>query len=859
MTNTADITLSDQLNTNAPSESPIAMLDEEGTVIAWTQAAQRVVGYSAGDMVGRSAEAVLPFLEEAPTISAFVEQDRGRNDCSGTKALRHRSGRIFDTGVRVSALRGQDGSRRWLLSMRAAPGPGTVADGEEQGAHLARVPVGIVVRDLQLRCTWTNVTMESLDGTSPERRFGRRLTDARSDAKTEALEAAMRQVLASGTTKVHEYQAWPTTGPSRGHTMRASCFRLQDADGQAMGVCTISVDVTESRRARDRLAVLSQAGTRLGRSLDVMQTGQDLADLAVPLFADIVAVDLEQSVALGEGPPVRFGVTGERLPSLRRAGLSSIRQGETECPWLRGEPIRLSPASPLTDIVGTGRSHLEPIVDIAPGTWIDQDPALARKIRSTGTHSLMIVPIRARRTLLGTVVFARTQDPAPFQEVDLLLAEELVGRAAQSLDNARQYAREQTTALALQRNLLPHSLRGGVAVEAASRYLPADIDLGVGGDWFDVIPLSGARVALVVGDVVGHGLNAAATMGRLRTAVHTLADMELPPDELLTRLDDTVQRLAEVDGEAPEEAPTAVGATCLYAVYDPGTRKCTMAGAGHPPPAIVDPQGRVTFPALPTGTPLGIGAGVPFEAVEMELAEGSLLALYTDGLVETRDHDIDEGMRRLGTALSQPGRSLEDLCTSAMDNSPNQAPCDDATLLLVRTRSLSPDHVASWTLAKDRTTVPLARHLAASQLSEWGLESLQDSTQLIVSELVTNAVRHSSGPVCLRLIRHQALSCEVSDSEACFPRPRSPRATDENGRGLILVSQLSRRWGSRSMPGGKTVWAEVDLATASSPGQAAVGQPVQEKPDHPSSSPPSNSHGSTPPSSAGPSAWLAAV
>ena len=429
-------------------------------------------------------------------------------------------------------------------------------------------------------------------------------------------------------------------------------------------------------------------------------------------------------------------------------------------------------------------------------------------------HSVMVVPIRARRVLLGVALFVRAKDPVPFQEIDLVLAEELVGRAAASLDKARQYTRKHTAALALQRNLLPHHLRGGSAVEAVSRYLPAELDNGVGGDWFDVIPLSGARVALVVGDVVGHGINAAATMGRLRTAVHTLADMELPPDELLARLDDAVQRLAEADAHDPDHAPAVVGATCLYAVYDPATRKCTMAGAGHPPPAIIDPQGRITFPDLPTGTPLGTGLGVPFESVELELPEGSLIALYTDGLVETRDHDIEEGMHRLGTALAQPGSSLEELCTRVMESVADQAACDDVTLLLVRTRSISPTQVASWTLPSDQTAVRRAQDLAARQLADWGLEGLEDSTNLIVSELVTNAVRHSAGPIGLRLIQHQVLTVEVTDTDLSTPCMRSAHAIDENGRGLFLISQLSHRWGSRPISGGKVVWAEQHLAPA---------------------------------------------
>ncbi|MEV0643593.1 SpoIIE family protein phosphatase, partial [Streptomyces sp. NPDC050619] len=327
----------------------------------------------------------------------------------------------------------------------------------------------------------------------------------------------------------------------------------------------MSVDLTGNQRARERLAILTEASTRIGSTLDVMQTSQELADLAVPLLADYVAIDLEQSIPFGEASSVHIGPTGERLPVLRRAGLASIHQGVPESPWDRGESVPVSPASPFAHVLCTGRPFLEPVLDTAPGAWIDHDPARAQKIRENRMHSLMVVPIRARHTLLGTALFIRTQDPVPFQEGDLRLAEELVSRAALSLDNASQYARRHTAALALQRNLLPRGLKGGTAVEVASSYLPADMDHGVGGDWFDVIPLSGARVALVVGDVVGHGINAAASMGRLRTAVRTLADMELPPDELLTHLDDTVQRLVEEDADAADGLPAVGGATCLYA------------------------------------------------------------------------------------------------------------------------------------------------------------------------------------------------------------------------------------------------------------------------------------------------------
>ncbi|MFJ4467739.1 SpoIIE family protein phosphatase [Streptomyces sp. NPDC089424] len=774
------------------SDTAFALLDDRGTVVAWTQAAEYLVEYSAGEMVGRSVGLVLPCFEAAPTMPAYVERCREGIGWSGVPAVRHRDGRMIDVGMRISSLRGRDGAARWLVSATDIGVPsGDAVDALLRGSLLDRAPIGVVVRDLDLRCAWVNDAMESHDGISRERRLGRGLTDVWPGVETEATEAVMRRVLRSGSTDVHEYRTWlpASRGQERPFAVSFSCLR--GADGKALGVCAISADLTESRLERERMAVLDEVGTRLGVTLDVMQSGQEPADLAVPLFGDFVTVDLEQSVLLGEGPPVRVGTVGERLPLLRRAGLAPVVQGIPESLWVHGEPVPMGPASPYAEALRTGRPCLEALLGTARGSWLDQDPERAQEIAAE---------------------FVRTENPAPFHEDDVLLAEEFLERASVSLDNARQYRREQTAALALQRCLLPRRLRGGAAVEAASHHLPADIDRGVGGDWFDVIPLSGARVALVVGDVVGHGINAAAAMGRLRAGVHALSGLELSPDELLALIDEAVQREAEGDADDAEHGTAPVGATLLYAVYDPVTRRCTMAAAGHPPPAIIDPDGPVTFPDLPTGAPLGIGLGVPFESMELELPEGTLLAFYTDGMIEHRDRDIEEGMHRLGADLARPDMSLEDLCTRAMEPVRSQTARDDASLLLVRTRALTPAQVATWTLPHDETAACRARNLAAVQLAAWGMEGLEDSTKLIISELVTNAVRHSTGPIGLRLIQHQVLTIEVSDTDPRAPRMRSARSTEENGRGLALVARLSRRWGSRPVPGHKVVWAEANLA-----------------------------------------------
>jgi anti-sigma regulatory factor (Ser/Thr protein kinase) len=328
-----------------------------------------------------------------------------------------------------------------------------------------------------------------------------------------------------------------------------------------------------------------------------------------------------------------------------------------------------------------------------------------------------------------------------------------------------------------------------------------------------VIPLSGARVALVVGDVVGHGIHASAMMGMLRTAVRTLADEDLPPDELLIRLDDLIARTSASGGaDEVDDAERDVGATCLYAVYDPVSCRCNLARAGHPLPALVTPDGAVTFVDMPAGPPLGLG-GLPFESTEIELPAGSILALYTDGLIESRDHDIDLGLERLRSALTRPEPSLERTCDNVLDAVLEGRPPDDVALLVARTQVMQSNLVATWDLPADPAVVAETRKEVGAQLACWGLNDEQFVTELVVSELVTNAIRHAESPIQLRLIRDRKLICEVSDGSSTAPHMRRARAFDEGGRGLLLVAQLTERWGTRQTAQGKTIWAEQALTT----------------------------------------------
>ncbi|WP_257234468.1 SpoIIE family protein phosphatase [Streptomyces sp. JV178] len=555
--------------------------------------------------------------------------------------------------------------------------------------------------------------------------------------------------------------------------------------------------------ARRRLELLHDAGIRIGTTLDVTRTAEELTEVAVPRFADFAAVDLPDSVLLGDEPePLGEGM------ALRRVALGAVHRDSHL--YEAGDRVQYVATTPQARSWETGRSVLEPVLAEAGG-WLAQDPARLERALAAGIHSLITVPLRARGTTLGVVSFYRSRQPAPFEDDDLSLAQELAGRAAICVDNARRYTREHNTALALQRSLLPRGRPEQSAVEVAYRYLPAQA--GVGGDWFDVIPLSGARVALVVGDVVGHGLHAAATMGRLRTAVHNFSSLDLPPDDLLTHLDDLVARLDRGEGWAVEnthEDSGIIGATCLYAVYDSVSRHCTLARAGHPLPAIVGPGGHVDLVDLPSGPPLGLG-GMPFETVELELAEGSRLVLYTDGLVEDRHRDIDTGLERLRAVLSGADRTPEDTCDAVLDALLPTRPCDDVALLVARTHALGAERVAHWELPGDPAIVSRARVAATRQLTAWGLDDLAFTTELIVSELVTNAIRHATGPVQLRLLRDRALICEVFDGSGTSPRLRRARTEDEGGRGLFLVAQLTERWGTRYTPDGKIIWAEQPL------------------------------------------------
>ncbi|WP_244304197.1 SpoIIE family protein phosphatase [Streptomyces lydicus] len=661
---------------------------------------------------------------------------------------------------------------------------------EHHDAVLHAVREGVVIVDADRRVMLANDEARRLLGLDPD-------VDGRPVADL-GLAPRTTELLVSG--RVATDEVLPV-----GDRLLAVNNRPTDRGGGPPGSVATLRDSTEllalagkAESAQSRLRLLYEASVAIGTTLDVQRTAEELTGVAVGWFAEYVTVDLAEPVLSGEEPPIG---SYREAPELRRVALAGIREDHPL--YAAGESHRFPRTTPMATGFVTGESVL--ITDVrAADDWRAQDPERFELVVNHGCRSLITVPLQARGVLMGVANFWRTRERPPFEEGDLSLAEEMAARAAVCIDNARRYTREHAMAVTLQHSLLPRGLPEQNALDLAHRYLPAQT--GVGGDWFDVIPLPGARVALVIGDVVGHGLHAAAMMGRLRTAVQNFSTLDLPPDELLSYLDELVNRIDQEAVVADEDAVVA-GATCLYAIYDPAGGVCSFSRAGHLLPAIVHPDGTVQFPELPPGPPLGLG-GLPFEAVDLALPEGSSIVLYTDGLVEDRTRDIDTGMRTLATTLAHSGRTPQETCEAVLDALLPDRQRDDIALLVARTRLLDPDRIAEWDVPADPAAVGDARAKISQQLTRWDLEESAFTTELILSELITNAIRYATGPIRVRLLYDRTLICEVSDTSSTSPHLRYAADEDEGGRGLFLVSQLAQHWGTRYTPEGKIIWAE---------------------------------------------------
>ncbi|MFD4598913.1 SpoIIE family protein phosphatase [Streptomyces sp. NPDC058464] len=788
-----------------------------GLVDQWSLRAEQIFGIPAERAVGMDP------------IEAFIDPDlraRGQRKMAEILDGREWTGVVpFRMPDTAGGERGEEGiAEVYVMPTRTAEGENAAVcivvdvrtlrsietDLAASQSIFGQSPFGFLLIDTDLRIRRANVRFSSIFGGTPDDHRGKGVHDYLPRSEAERVAATLRRVLETGNSITDMHVTGFVPGSEERRHWSINLYRVHSGTGRPIGIAWLGLDITarraaarEAAAARRNLALLNEAGARIGNSLDLETTARELLDVVVPGFCDLATVDLYQGLLAGdERPPGLSDGSAE----LRRVAFASA---VSDAPFVGGGvPVAVGAVhhypfnSPCADALRTARPQHVPATD---GGLV---------------QSTLAVPMVAHDTVVGLAQFARTKGSEPFGDRDRDLAVELAARAAVCIDNARLYRREHERALILQRSLLPPGDPEASGLDIACRYLPGNAATEVGGDWFDVIELPGHRTALVVGDVMGRGLRAAVAMGELRTAVRTLALLDLEPAEVLSALDEIARGLGTPGGvqqatrtaRQPRDADLSEVylATCVYAVYDSVTRRCTFANAGHLPPVLVEPGEDALMLDVPPGMPLGVG-GEPFEEVEVELPEGALLALYTDGLVESRDHPLDEGLQAFVGALTDPSQPLEDVCDHVLSTLDTHHGEDDIALLMARVQGLPAESVGDWALPREPRSVGRAREYARGQLVTWGLEPLVDTTELLVSELVTNALRYGEGEIRLRLLLDRTLVCEVWDSGLVQPRRRRARDTDEGGRGLQLVGLLSAAWGSRRTPRGKTVWFELPL------------------------------------------------
>ncbi len=688
---------------------------------------------------------------------------------------------------------------------RTTAGSGKLAVSALAGELFEVVPIALTIFDRELRVLRVNQAMLALTGLTAEEIVGRPAPAVMPEVASAAWDMA-RHVLATGQASLDveiidvTRLRWPE---ERIH--RVSCYPLRDCCGVTVAVGQAVADVTDQRRAeaeRDaverRLRLLGRASGLVGASLDLAATLQELVELVVPEFTD-------ECVVLLTDEPMDPDARPDRL--LMRRVVWAHLPGTPPLPGAddtAGRLLEMRPGTPGHLALTLGRPiHLtfdQEMVDriAIPGT---EDYR-----RHFGIRSGLAVPLVAGGEFHGVVHFGLGPSGRTYTDVDARTAGELGSRIASAIANARAYARQRTAAVTLQRSVLPGDVPPVEGLDVAWRYEPGTAGTEVGGDWFDVIPLSAGRVALVIGDVMGRGLTAAAAMGQVRAAVRAFAALDLTAADVLTNLDDLVRAI----GTGPDG--TLVSA--IYAIWEPATASITVANAGHLPPVMRDPDGQVRF--LDGGGDthdviLGVGRQTVTET-RYRFPAGSILALFTDGLVESATIDIDEGTGHLLRVLARPGalHATADRLLTFLDRTDGYD--DDVALLLVHATVATTAYTNTFILTPEPRAAKIARSAAIASLTEWKVPELLDITELLVSELVTNAIRYAATPFELAIRQgRDALYVEVSDDDSRVPRLLHPTDDDEGGRGLQLVAELATNWGARPTSTGKTVWFQLDL------------------------------------------------
>ncbi|GGT12828.1 SpoIIE family protein phosphatase [Streptomyces purpureus] len=666
-----------------------AVVDAHGRIVFWSPQAEELFGYTAAEALGRYAARLLVQEEHRDlVVRLFAEVMLSGESWAGAFPIRPKEGGVRLVEFRNMRLLDSFGD---VYALGIAADHGTVRRVERDIALSERLvsqsPIGLAVLDTDLRFLLVNPALERIDGIRAGDHTGRRIRDTLPFQDIDALETALRGVLTTGTPVLDRYTVGRTpSDPVGEHAWSVSFYRLEGAHERVLGAAASIVDVTERHRAtteadraRRRLALIADASARVGTTLEVDRTAHELAEVTVPELADVAAVDVLDSVLSCRRPGAP--VSGPEL--FRALAVRAVRPTEAlDAADPAGEPAMYGGDRLITRCVHTGRPVLVPEVGKADLLRIARNADAAAQLARAGVHSYLAVPLIARGEVLGALDLKRTRNPLPFDEDDTLLASELAARAAVAIDNARWYQSVRNSAITLQRSLLPGRPPPRAGLEIASRYQPAQASSEVGGDWYDVIPLADDKTALVVGDVMGSGIDAAATMGRLRTATCAFADLDLDPAEVLRHLDKITAGLEHYI------------ATCLFAVHDPRQGRCRIANAGHLPPVLLPTGGSARLVDLPSGAPLGVG-GIPFETIGIDFSVGDQLILYTDGLVETRDDPIDERLEALLHLLDDPGRPLEDTCDLLLRSLRRPDDPDDVALLIARSGPRAPDSAGS--------------------------------------------------------------------------------------------------------------------------------------------------------------------
>ncbi|MGI5379316.1 SpoIIE family protein phosphatase [Streptomyces sp. CA-251387] len=791
----------------------VVVVDREGLVSHWSSGARRLFGAAKEEAIGRPAVDLLPVSgalpedEDVSPYGAYAAYDGLGHDLESSL-----DGRLFYPAAGRARLTVPERDRvdvLWWAYPLVGPGPERLLvlgadvgalqqDGHEEDARFERVAPGFALHT---------------DFPGAEE-LARRLPEILPSMSVEEGSRIVGQILELGYPVLEFSQndrvpVTPDWGVPRRVERRARRERAARAAAEGLPLPQEYTDEGEDLEyaaVRERLEFLNEVSGRIGTSLDLAQTIIEVSKAVVPRFTDVAGTYLREQVVAGEGFP--DGVPDTTTMWHRVAVEHTDEPGRWDDVVPVGEAMPFPAHTPFFQCMTTGEPVLVPRIGEEMGHAIASQFE-KRDIRPLITgRSMLVVPLKARNVVLGFMILLRHPERPVFNDMDRVTGAELAARAGLVLDNARMYTYQESVAETLQDSMLPHIPPRRAGCDIATRYLPGTLLGRVGGDWFDSVKLPGARTALVVGDVMGHGLNSAAMMGQLRTAVQTMAALDLPPAQLLRNLDDLAQRLGD-----------AYLATCLYAVYDPIASELHIANAGHIPPVLVRAEdGRSELLDLPTGAPIGVG-GVPFEAVRVRVEPGDRIVMCTDGLVEVRGEDIGVGLATLCESAAHPAASMDDACDTIIralavtfSKAGRGGRKDDVALLMARLNGIEPEDVAEWRLSLDPAEAGRARAVVREQLHDWGLAKLAYPAELLVSELVTNAVRHSHGrPVELRLVRGDSLLCEVDDDDHDLPTLLNAGPGDEHGRGLRVVSTLAREWGTSRTSAGKTVWFELTL------------------------------------------------